>query len=151
MQAQFPSVAVGLHHFGLARQIVVGAVRHVALAHEGLEIAAELHAIGRVDVDHLHLAGHVLVLQKRVHHHQTITQNHAVEPAVGVFIGLEQLLGHVAVRVSKKVQCHLPAGLETLEAFQNGLGRQALVDEQGQRRHFEAQPLSLAGPFQKRP
>ena len=34
------------------------AVLHVALVDEGLEVGAVLDAVGRVDADHLYLAGH---------------------------------------------------------------------------------------------
>src|ERR1700674_1444292 len=51
---------------------------YVPLTDKRLEVAAELHAIRRVHVNHLDLSAQALVVQKRVHHHQGITENHPV-------------------------------------------------------------------------
>jgi hypothetical protein len=55
-----------------------------ALADEGLEVAAVLDAVGRVDVDHLHLPGHALLLQQAVHHQQAVAGDQPVGPAAVV-------------------------------------------------------------------
>jgi len=63
---QLPRIPKRLDHFGLLRQVRIAAVLHVALADEGLEVAAVLDAVGRVDVDHLHLPGQALLDQQAV-------------------------------------------------------------------------------------
>ena len=68
MQPQLPRIPVRLHHLRLSREIRIIPILHVPLPHERLEIAPELHAVRRIDVDHLHLPAHPLVLQQRVHH-----------------------------------------------------------------------------------
>ncbi len=78
MDAQLPGVAEGLDHFRFLGQVFVLAVLDVALVDEGLEVGAVLDAVGRVDVDHLHLAGHALLLQQRVHHQQAVACNQSI-------------------------------------------------------------------------
>ena len=64
MNAQFPRIAERLDHFRFLRQVFVLAVFDVALVDEGLEVGAVADAVGRIDVDHLHLPGHALLLQQ---------------------------------------------------------------------------------------
>ena len=64
VNAQFPGVAEGFERLRLARQILILAVLDVALVDEGLEVGAVLDAGGRVDVDHLHLAGHGFLFEQ---------------------------------------------------------------------------------------
>ena len=148
MQAQFPGITVSLHHFRLADHFLVLAVGHVALAHEGLEVGAEFHAIRRIDIEHLHLAAQALVLQQRVHHLQRIAQNQAVGPRAGVLVGV-QLVGDVQAGVAEQIKVGA-AGLVAVQGFQNGLGRVALVHEQRQGGHRNLLTLGLARPVQER-
>ena len=64
MHPELPGVAVGLHHLGLAHHVFVGAVRDVALAHEGLEVGAEFHGVGRIHVDGLYLPTEPVVVEQ---------------------------------------------------------------------------------------
>ena len=154
MQPEFPGVAVGLDHLRLAREIVIVVVLHVAFSDKRLEIAAELHAVGRVHVDHLHLAAEVLVVQKRVHHHQRIAEDHAVGPAVAELVGAQDLVGDRVLRIAEEAE---ERGLRFLGAAVPGqglddrLGREPLVNEQRERGDLEACPLGLARPIQERP
>ena len=91
MDAQFPGVAEGFDHFRLGGQVLVLAVRYLSLVREGLEVGAVLDAVGRVDVDHLHLAAHALLLEEAVHHQQAVARDQAVAPVVGVPVELDGL------------------------------------------------------------
>ena len=57
VDAEFPGVAEGADHFWFLSEVFVLAVFDVAAIDEGLEIGAVADAVGRVDVDHLDLAG----------------------------------------------------------------------------------------------
>ena len=70
MNPQLPGIPKGPDLLRLMGQILILAVLDIPLIHKGLEIAAVLDAVGRVDVDHLHLPGHALLLQQGVHHQQ---------------------------------------------------------------------------------
>ena len=152
MQPQFPGVAIGLYHLGLASQVVVFIVRHVPAADEGLEIRPELHPVGRIEVDHLCFPGHPLVLEQRIHHHQRVAENEAVHPVVLIFVGLQHLLMQRTLptakeRVEEVLLLIVPVPGQRVE---NGPSRETLVDEQGQCRHVEGKPLRLARPVQER-
>jgi|ERR1700675_1051974 len=59
VDAEFPSVAESSNHLRLLSQVFVLITRVKRfLIDEGLEIGAVANAVGRVDVDHLDLAGH---------------------------------------------------------------------------------------------
>ena len=55
-----PCVTERLHLFRLARDVVDVAVLHIAAGRGPLEIGVELDAVGRIDVDALHLAAQAL-------------------------------------------------------------------------------------------
>ena len=96
MDAQFPSIAESLNHFGFARKAVV-IVFHIAVVEFHLPIRAKLDAVGRVNVNTLHLARHALALKQRVHHEQRVTLYKAVFPphfVVIVFCHTFQLVLH---------------------------------------------------------
>ena len=155
MDAQLPGVPEGLDHLGFLGQVGVVAVLHVALADEGLEVAAVLDAVGRVDVDHLHPAGQALLVQQAVHHQQAVAGHQPVGPAA-----------LVAVEVDGVAQRQvLEGGVEEagLDGFRRALGftltlhrlahrRQdagrvdALVHVQADGVDLEAGALGLAGP-----
>ncbi len=62
-----PGVAEGLDLLRLAGDVVGVAVLHVAAGGGPLEVAVELDAVGRVEVDALHLAAQTLALGKAGH------------------------------------------------------------------------------------
>ena len=64
VDAELPGVAEGPDNLGLLGQVLVAAVLDVTLVDEGLKVGAGADAVGRVDVDHLHLAGHALLLSR---------------------------------------------------------------------------------------
>ena len=150
VQPQLPGIPVSLDHLRLAGQGLVVVVADVALADERLKIGAELHAVGRIDVDHLHLPAEILVVQQRVHHHQRITEDHAVLPAVGVFVGLHQLFGEGTVGVAEEAEeVELLVSLVAGDAVENRLGGETLMNEEGEGRHLEGEAFGLAGPVEK--
>lgn len=91
MYPQFPGVPEGPEHLGLAREVFVLPVLHIPPVHEGLEVRAVLDPIRRVDIDHLHLPGHPLLLQQGVHDEQGVAGDEAVAPVVLVAVELHRL------------------------------------------------------------
>jgi len=91
VQAQFPGVAEGFDHFRFGGQVFILAVLHVALVDERLEVRAVFYAVGRVEINHLHLPGHALFFQQRIHHQQTVARDEAVAPVVRVLVKLNRL------------------------------------------------------------
>ena len=91
MDAQFPGVPESFDHLRLLGQVLVLFILHIPLVHKGLEVRAVLDAVGRVDVDHLHLSGHALLLQQGVHDDQAVARNHPVRPVNAVLIKLNGL------------------------------------------------------------
>ena len=73
------------------------------LPHKRLEVRSELHAIGRVEVDHLYLTAHAFVLKQGVHNLQRVTQDEAIGPRSLVLVGVE-LVGDVEVGVAEQVE-----------------------------------------------
>ena len=67
MDAVAPGVAEGLDLLGLAGDVVGLAVLDVAAGGGPLEVTVELDAVGRVDVDALHLATQALALGQAGH------------------------------------------------------------------------------------
>ncbi|EHI13651.1 hypothetical protein KEK_06745 [Mycolicibacterium thermoresistibile ATCC 19527] len=157
MNAQLPGIPERLDHLGFLRQVFVLAVLHVALVDEGLEVGAVLDAVGRVDVDHLHLAGHALLLQQAVHDQQGVAGDQAVGPAFLMAVEVDRVTQRQVLE--RRIE---QAGLEGLLhalalAFAlHGLahGRQdagrvdALVHVQADGVHLEARALGLAGPVE---
>ena len=84
---QLPGVAESLDHLRFLGQVLVLAILDDARADEWLEVGAVLDAVGGGDVDHLHLPGHALLLQQRVHHQQRIAGHQPVGPAALVAVG----------------------------------------------------------------
>ena len=151
VDAELPGVAVRLHHLRLAHHVVVGAVGHVALAHERLEVRAELHRVGRVHVDGLDLAAEPLVAEQRVHHHQRVAEDHPVHPPVPVLVCLEQPVADGEVALPEEVeQVDLPVPGVSFQRLEDGRRREALVHEQGERRHVEGGPFGLTRPVEER-
>ena len=67
MDAVAPGVAEGFDLLGLAGDVVGVAVLDVAAGGGPLEVAVELDAVGRVEVDALHLAAQALALGQAGH------------------------------------------------------------------------------------
>ena len=66
-------------------------IKFVAFVGEGLEVGAVVDAVRRVEVDHLHLPGHALFLQQRVHHQQAVARNHPVRPAALMAVEINRI------------------------------------------------------------
>ena len=152
MDAELPCVAVRLHRFRLARQAVVVAVDDIALAHEGLEVRAELHAVRRIDIDRLHLPAEPLVAEQRVHDDQRIAEDQPVDPAVAVFVSLQYAVAQRQIAFAEQVErpCRSFARM-AFQRLQYGGGRKPLMNEQRQGRDVERQPFGLPRPVQKGP
>ena len=93
-----PGVAEGLHLLGLAGQVVEVAVLHVARGGRPLEVRVEADAVGRVDVDRLHLPAQALALGERGHHREAVAEDHPVRPLAGVAVELDLGLAVVVGR-----------------------------------------------------
>ena len=114
VDAQLPGVAESADLLRLGGQVLVLAVLHVALVHERLKVGAVLDAVGGIDVDHLHLARHALLFQKRVHHQQAVPGHKPVAPAMGVLVkvdGVAQRLFALYVKKQGLRICRLAAAL----------------------------------------
>ena len=100
-----PGVAKRLHLLRLARDVVDLAVLHIAAGRAPLEVAVELDAVGRVEVDALHLATQALALGEAGHHLQGVAEDHAVRPVLVVLVevGLVHALGD-AVEVGEEIE-----------------------------------------------
>ena len=83
VDAVAPGVSKSLHLLGLAGDVRGLAVLHVTAGGGPLEVGVEADAVGRVDIDALHLAAQALALRQRCHHLQAVAEDHAVRP-VGV-------------------------------------------------------------------
>jgi len=91
VDAEVPSVAERLHHLRFSGEVLF-LVLHVALANFRLEVAGELDAVGRVDVDYLHFAGEVFALGEARHHLKRIAEDEPVPPVHLVLVELDRLL-----------------------------------------------------------
>ena len=105
VDAAHPGIPIGFHHLRLPRQILL-AILHVALAEIGLKVGAKADAVGRIEVDHLHLAGQVLPPRQARHHLQRIAEDHAVRPIHIVPVELHRL-GVVLLRIRKEIAVHI--------------------------------------------
>ena len=125
MDAIAPGIAKRLDLLGLARDVLLLAVLHVAAGGAPLKIAVEFDAVGRVEVDALHLAAQGLALGQAGHDLQAVAQDHAVGPVLVMLVelGLVHALGD-AVEVGKQVGGGLPGLVLALLA-----GAQQVVDQ----------------------
>ncbi len=134
MQPEFPRVAVGLDHLGLAGHVRVVVVSDIALAHERLEVGAELHPVWRVHVDHLHLAAEALVVQQRVHDDEGVAEDQPIDPRIPVLVGPEHLIRYGTLWIAEQLE-HAELWVRRFLAvrFQrldDRLGAEPLVHEQ---------------------
>jgi hypothetical protein len=144
VDAERPGVAVRLDHFRFAGEVLF-TVLHVTLAELRLEVRGELDAVGRVEIDHLHLAREVFAPGEAGHDLQRIAEDHAVRP---VHVVLIELHGFriVVLRIGKEIALDILA----CQHAQDGLRGDALVHVQGDRLDLEPRLLALAAPFQPR-
>ena len=154
VDAVAPGVAEGLHLFGLARQVVGLAVLHVAAGGGPLEVGVELDAIGRVDVDALHLALQPLALGQARHHLQPVAQDHAVRPVLVVRIEFGPRFGIDTVEIGEQVGRGVVggAGGGALQVLDQRLGMDLLLDVERRRLDDQIRPVRhiLAPPHQLR-
>ncbi len=145
VNAEFPRIAERAYLFRLGGQVVVLAVLHVAFVDERLEVGAVFDPIGRVHVDHLHLARHAFFFQQAVHHKERIARHKTVRPAVRVLVeldGVAQRLG--ALDVEQRGLRRVAIAL--LHGFDDRARVNAFVHVQAYRRHLERGVLRLARP-----
>jgi hypothetical protein len=83
-----PSIPEGSYLLGLAGDVVGIAVLHVTGTGGPLEVAVELDALGRIEIDALHFPAQALALGKTRHHLKGIAEYHAVRPVLVVLIEL---------------------------------------------------------------
>ena len=150
MDAEFPGVAEGTNHFRFLGEVFVFAVFDVAAIDEGLEIGAVADAVGRVNVDHLDLAGHAFFFEEGVHDEEGIAGNEAIGPAVGVAVEVHSFAEGRVFLASFKEERSLD-GLERgtiafADSFDDGARVNALVNVEGDRGNFEGGVLGFARP-----
>ncbi|MCG8350545.1 MAG: hypothetical protein MI924_22485, partial [Chloroflexales bacterium] len=167
MDAIAPGVAEGFNLFWLAGNVGGFTVLDIAAGGAPLEVAVELDAVGRVDVDALHFAAQALALGQASHHLERITQDHAVGPVLVVPVELGLLdAGGDAVEVGEEIHLRglgLAVGglrcaarrqpLCTLhQVVDQRLGVYLLLDVERRRAHNQVAPvlLVLAAPDQLR-
>ena len=153
-----PCVPKRLHLLRLTGDVLRLAVLHVATGGGPLEVRVELDAVGRVEVDALHLAAKPFALRQRRHHLQAVAEDHPVRPVgvVLVELGTGVLVGQ-PVEVGEQVG--LEAGLARCPFRFRVLGLpeqvgdqrlrvHLLLDEERRRLDHEVRPvlLVLAAP-----
>ncbi len=160
MNAELPRVPERLDHLRFLREVFVPAILNVTFADERLEVGAVLDAVRRVDVDHLQLSGHPLLLQQRVHHQQRIAGDQPVGPAALVLVEVDRVAQRQILE-RRAEQPHLQvrpqraaAAFAVLHAFadrgENAHRVDALVHVQRHGVDVEARALGLAGPVEIR-
>ena len=104
VDAVAPGVAEGFDLLGLAGDVVGLAVLHVAAGGGPLEVAVELDAVGRVEVDALHAPAQALALGQAGHYLEGVAEDHAVRPVlvVGVELGLVGTFGH-SIEIAEEI------------------------------------------------
>ena len=157
-----PRIPERLDLFRLPADVLGLAVRDVAAGRRPLEVRVELDAVGRVEVDALHLAAQPLAFGERRHHLEAVAEDHPVRP-VGVVL-VELGLGAVvrqAVEVGEQVGLGLGRGVLAVPApvlrpapqvVDEDLGVDLLLDEERRRLRDEVRPvlLVLAAPDELR-
>jgi len=151
---QLPGIPKGFDLLGLTGQVLLFAVLHLAFARAHLPVGAKLNPIGRVHVDHLHLALQGLFLRQGGHHQQAVAQDHAVGPVLLVMVKIHQLFKGNVVEIVEERQLLLRLFFLRLftHILDDGLGTDLLLDIDGHRRHFQGMLvlLILAFPDQLR-
>ena len=144
MDAERPGVPIRLDHFRFSGQVLLP-ILDVALAELRLEVRCEPDAVGRVHVDHLHLARQVLAAREARHHLERVAEDHPVRPVHVVTVELDRFRV-VLLRVGEEV----PVDVLPCQHPQDGLGGNPFVHVQGHRIDLEPRSLPLAAPLQPR-
>ncbi|OCX56533.1 hypothetical protein BFM99_17265 [Stutzerimonas stutzeri] len=119
------------------------------ISYKRLKVRTELDSIGRIEIDHLHLSTHALILQQGVHHLQGVAENQAIGPLFLMGIGIE-LVGYVLIGVvAKQIQygAGCPVGVERLKDV---LRRMPFMDKERYGRHADLLAFSFACPVEER-
>ena len=146
-----PSVAEGFDLFGFAGDVVGLAVFHIAAGGGPLEVAVEFDAVGRVEVDALHLAAQALAFGEAGHDLEGVAEEHAVRPILVVLVevGFFGAVGD-AVEVVEEVELGDGGGGLRLaeEVVHEGLGVDFFLNVEGRGVDDEVAPvlLVLAAP-----
>ncbi|MDD3565164.1 MAG: hypothetical protein PHN90_05780 [Methanothrix sp.] len=148
MNPQLPGVPEGLDHLGLLGEVLVFAVLHVPLVDEGLKIRTVPDAVRWIDVDHLDLAGHPLLLDEGVHHQEGVASDEAVGPVMLMLIEFDRLSkGRILPReVEEGLLPLLPVPLP--DGSDYSLRIDPFVDVEGDGGDFEGGMLCLSGPIE---
>ena len=154
MDTQLPRVAEGLDLLSFSSCVFVLAVLDVPAASRGLPVGAELDAVGRVDVDHLHLAAKVLPLRKGRHGLQGVAEDHPVRPVGLVLVEVDEVQLVEAIEGLEQRQLGLVRGCSSSAAqILDQHPRVDLLLDVDRRRIGHQIPIGdvvLAGPHQLR-
>ena len=119
VDAVAPSVTKCFDLLRFAGDVVGLAVAYVTAGGGPLEVGVEFDAVGRVDVDALHLAAQSLALGERGHDLEAVAEDHAVGPVGVVLVELGfGVLGGQAVEVGEEIG---ETGLDVLVLCAAGL------------------------------
>ncbi len=105
MNAVAPGIAEGFDLLRLAGDVVGVAIFHVAAGGGPLEVGVEFDAVGRIEIDALHLAAQPFALGQGGHHLKAVAQDHAVAPVLVVLVELRLIdaFGY-AVEVGEQIE-----------------------------------------------
>ena len=115
---------------------VVIAVLHGAVVEANLPVRAVFDAVGRIEIDALHLVGHAFAFEERGHDEQAVALDEAVGPAVGVGVVIGDFLQFFARDdvAEKFVDGEAEVGLlsifggdDAIQAFDERFGRDVFV------------------------
>lgn len=122
MDAKRPSVAVGADHFRLAANVCICRA-NCLVAHLILPIRRKFDAVGRIEVDHLHLARQPLAATEGTHHLQAVAEDEAVGPIDIILVELAGLRG-----IQPGIREEVPLPMLPAGSGQDGLGTDALMN-----------------------
>ena len=105
MDPQLPGISKSLDLLRLARGVIGLAILHIPFTRAHLPVRTELDPIGRIHVNHLHLALQSFFFCQRRHYQQAVPQDHAVGPVLLVVVEIDQVFEADIVEVGK--QAHL--------------------------------------------
>ena len=142
-----PRIPKRLHLLGLAADVLRIAVLHVPARRRPLEVRVELDAVGRIEVDALHLAAQPLALGERRHHLQAVAEDHPVRPVGVVLVELgARVVARQAIEVGEQVGLESrlprePLGLRRLAVAQQVVDQRLrmhlLLDEERRCLHHQ--------------
>ena len=102
MNPKLPCIPVSLHHLRLARHEIIIPMLHISLPDKRLEIAPELHAVGRVHIYRLNLPSQSLILKQAVHHHKRIAEDNPVHPRGFVLVGAQNPVREIKLHIANE-------------------------------------------------